>query len=86
MAYFELVTRYLMRWAGCEACMGERRVVYRVLVWKPEGKGPLGRPRRRWNDNIKIDLQEVECGVYGLAQDIDRCWALVNAVMNLWVP
>jgi len=46
--------------------MGERRVVYRVLVWKPEGKGPQGTPRRRWNDNIKIDLQEVGCGVYGL--------------------
>ena len=43
---------------------GKRRDVYRVLVWKPEGKRPLGRPRRRWEDNIKIDLQEVECGVW----------------------
>jgi len=51
-----------MRWAEHVACMGEDRGVYRVLVGKPEGKRPLGRPRRRWEDNIKMDLQEVGCG------------------------
>ena len=54
-----------MRWAGQVARMGERRGVYRVLVGKLEGKRPLGRPRRRWEDNIKIDIQEVGCGGYG---------------------
>ena len=70
------------------ACMGESRGVYRVLVGKPEGKSPLGRPRRRWEDNIKMDLQEVGCGGVNwieLAQDRDR-WALLNALMNLRVP
>ena len=52
-----------MRWAGHVAGMGERRGVYRILVGKSEGKRPLGRPRRRWEDNIKMDLQEVGCGV-----------------------
>jgi hypothetical protein len=69
--------------------MGERRGVYRVLVGKPEGKTALGRPRRRWEDNIKMDLQEVSCGgVDGieLAQDRGRCQAVLNAVMNLRVP
>jgi hypothetical protein len=63
--------------------------VNRVLVFKPEGKRPLGRPRRRWEDNIKMDLQEVGCGSMdwiGLAQDRDRWRPLVNAVMSLWVP
>ena len=55
-----------MSWAGHVALMGERRGVYRVLVGKPEGKRPLGRPRRRWEDNIKMDLQEVGCGGYEL--------------------
>ena len=55
-----------MRWAGHVTRMGERRGVYRVLVWKPEGKRLLGRPRRRWEDNIKMDLQELGCGGYGL--------------------
>jgi hypothetical protein len=69
--------------------MGEGRVVYRVLVGKPEGKTPLGIPRHRWDDNIKIDLQEVGCGGMDwieLAQDRDRLQALVTAVMNLRVP
>ena len=69
--------------------MGERRGVYRVLVGKPEGKRPLGRPRCRWEDNIKMDLQEVGCGGIEwieLSQDRDRRRALVNAVMNLRVP
>ena len=63
--------------------------MYKVLVGNPEGGRPLGRPRRRWEDNIKIDLQEVGCGVMDwieLAQDRDRWRALVNAVMNLRVP
>ena len=55
-----------MRWAGHVVLMGERRGVYRVLVGKPEGKRPLGRPRRRWEDNIEVDLQEVGCGGLGL--------------------
>ena len=78
-----------MRWAAHVARMGERRGVYRVLVGKPEGKRPLGRPRRRWEDNIKMDLQEVGCGGMDwikLVQDRDRWRALVNAVMNLPVP
>jgi hypothetical protein len=69
--------------------MGEGRGVYRVLVGKPEVKRPLGRPRRRWEDNIKMDLQEVGCGCMDwieLAQDRDRWRALVNAVMTLRVP
>ena len=71
------------------ARMGHGRGVYRVLVGKPEGKRPLGRPRRRWEDNIKMDLQEVGCGRMDwieLAQDRDRWRALVSTVMNLWVP
>jgi len=69
--------------------MGKRRDLYRVLVGKPEGNKSLGRPRSRWEDNIKIDLQEVGCeGVdwIELAQDRDRWRAVVNAVMNLRVP
>jgi len=69
--------------------MGERRGVYRVLVGNPEEKRPLGRPRRRWEDNIKMDLQEVGCedmDWIDLAQDRDRWRALVNAAMNLRVP
>jgi len=69
--------------------MGESRGVYRLLVGKPEGKRPLGRPRRRWEDNIKMDVQKVRCGGMDwieLARDRDRWRALVNAVMNLRVP
>jgi len=77
-----------MRWTGHVARMGEDRGVYRVLMGKPEGRRPLGRPRRRWADNIRMDLQEVGC-VYmdciGLAQDRDRWRTLVSAVMNLRV-
>ena len=71
------------------ACMGEGRVMYRVLVRKPEGKRLLGRPRSRWDDNIKMDLQEVGvgCGDWmELSQDRDRWRALVSTVMNLRVP
>jgi len=69
--------------------MGEEREVYRVLVEKQEGKRPLGRPRLRWVDNIRMDLQEVGCWYKdwtGLAQDRDRWRTLVSAVMNLRVP
>jgi hypothetical protein len=78
-----------MRWAGHAARMGERRNAYRTLVGKPEGKRPLGRPRRRWADNIRMDLREVEWDgrdLIDLAQDRDRWRAYVNAVMNLRVP
>jgi len=78
-----------MRWAGHVARMGEERGVYRVLLGKPEGRRQLGRPRRRWVDNNKMDLQEVGCGYMdwiGLAQDRDRWRTLVSAVMNLCVP
>ena len=71
------------------ACMGERRGIDRILVGKPEGKGPLGRPRRRWEDNITMDLQEVGWGCMDwvdLGPDRDRWRALVNAVMNFRVP
>jgi hypothetical protein len=78
-----------MRWAGHVARMGEGRVVYRVLVGRSEGKRLLGRPRRRWEDNIKMDLREI--GIDGanwiqLAQDRDWWRACVNTVMNLRVP
>jgi len=68
--------------------MGKRRGVYRLLVGKPEVKRPLGRPRRRWEDNIKMEIKEVRCkgtGWIRVAQDRDRWRALVNAVMNLRV-
>ena len=78
-----------MRCAGHVARMGEERGVHRVLVGKPEGKRPLGKPRRRWEDNIKMDLQEVG-GSFGdwmeLAQNRDRWRALVSTVRNLRVP
>jgi hypothetical protein len=70
-----------MRWVGHVVFKGEGRGVYRVLVGKPEGRRPLGRPRHRWEDNIKMDLREVECGGMDwieVAQDRDRWRALVN--------
>jgi len=78
-----------MRWAGHVAHMGERRDVYRVSVGKRDRTRPLGRPRRRWEDNIKMDVQEMKCGCMDwieVARDRDRWRALVNAVMNLRVP
>jgi hypothetical protein len=78
-----------MRWAGHVAGMGEDRGVYRVLVGRPEGKRSLGRPRRRWEDNIKMDLREI--GIEGanwiqLAHDRAQWRACVNTMMNLRVP
>jgi len=78
-----------MIWVWHVAHMGEERGVCRVLVGKPEGKRPMGRPRCRWVDNIRMDLQEVGCGYMDwieLAQDRDKWWTLVSAVMNLRVP
>jgi len=78
-----------MRWAGHVARMGKERGMYRILVRKLEGRRPLGRPRHRWVDNIRMDLQEVGGGYMdwiGLAQDRDEWRRLVSAVMNLRVP
>jgi len=78
-----------MRRAGHVAHMGEEKGMYRILVGKPEERRRLGRTRRRWVDNIRMDLQEVGCGYMdwiGLAQDRDRWQTLVSAVMNLGVP
>jgi hypothetical protein len=84
------VIKLRMRWAGHGAHMGERRGVYRILLGKHEGKRSLGRPRHRWEGSIKMDLQEVGCGGMDywieLAEDRDRWWALMNAVVNLQVP
>jgi hypothetical protein len=78
-----------MRWAGHVALMGEEKGVHRVLVGKPEGKRPLGRPRRRWEDNINIDLHKVGGGRgdwIELAQDRNEWWALVSTVRDFRVP
>jgi len=83
-----VVKSRIMRWAWHVARIGEGRGVHRVLVGR-DGKRPLGKPRCRWEDSIKMDLQEVGggCGDWiELAQDRDRWWALVSTVMNLWVP
>jgi hypothetical protein len=78
-----------VRWAGHVARMEAGRGVYRVLVGRPEEKRPLGRPRRRWEDNIKLDIREIgidEANWIRLAQDRVQWWAFVNTVMNLRVP
>jgi hypothetical protein len=78
-----------MRWAGHVAGLGVKRNTYRILMGKPEGKRPLGRPRRGWMDNIKIDMREIGWGGIDridLAQDRDQWRALVNTVMNLLLP
>jgi hypothetical protein len=78
-----------MRWAGHEARMGEKRKAYRILVGKPEGKSPLGRPRRRWMDNIKMDLREIGrngVDLIDMTQARDQWRALVNTLLNLRVP
>jgi hypothetical protein len=78
-----------MRWAGHVVCMGEVRGAYNILVGRPEGRRPLGRPRCRWEDNIKIDLEEIGFGDVDwihLAQGRNRWRALVNTVMILRVP
>jgi len=79
----------IMRWVGHVAHMWGKRGIYGLLVGKPDERRPFGRPRRRWVDNIKMDLQEVGCGGMDwikLAQDRDRWRVLANALMNLWVP
>ena len=87
--YFNKVKSRRLRWAGHVAHMEQSRNAYRVLVGKPEGKRPLGRPRRRWEDNIKIDLREVGCDPgewIDLAEDRDQWTAYVSEIMNLRVP
>ena len=84
-----LIKSRRMRWAGHVARMEEGRVVHKVLVGKPEGKRPLGRPRRRWEDNIKMDIEELGrgCGDWmELAEDRDRWRALVSTDMSFGVP
>jgi hypothetical protein len=84
-----LIKARRIRWAGHVAHIGEVRGTYNILVGRPEGRRPLGRPRRRWEDNIKMDLKDVGFGDVDWihwAQDRDRWRALVNTVMNLRVP
>ena len=86
---FRVIKSRRLRWAGHIACTGKRRGVYRVLVGKSEGKRPLGRFKRRWEDNIKMDLEKFGCGGMNwieLVQDTDRWRALVIALMNFRVP
>ena len=86
---FRVIKSRRIGWAEHAARIRDIRVVYRILVGKPEGKRPLGRPRLKWEDNIKMELQEVGCGGMDwieLDQVRDRWRALVNAVMNLRVP
>jgi hypothetical protein len=75
-----------MRWAEHVERMWAKRNAYRILVGNPEGKRPLGRPRRRWVDNIKMDLREIGMNWIDLSQDRDQWSALVNTMMSLWVP
>jgi len=84
----QMIKSRRVRWAGHVEGIGERRSVYKVLMWKSEGKNPLGRPRCRWGDNIKMGLQEVGWGMdcIDLAQDRDRWRDVVNVVMILRVP
>jgi hypothetical protein len=89
LSIIRIIKSRRMRWAGHVARMGEKRNVYRLMVGKPEGKRPLGRPRCRWIDNIKMVILEIGLNVVdwiGLAQDRYRWRALVNSVMNLRVP
>jgi hypothetical protein len=84
-----MITSRRMGWVGHVACMRNKRNTYRSLVWKPDGKRPLGRPRRRWVDNIKMDLREIAprgMDWIDLAQDRDKWRALANTVMNLRIP
>jgi hypothetical protein len=83
--FIKITMPCMMRWAGHAARIEDRRNAYRLLVRKPEGKGPLRRPRRRWVDNIRMDLGEMGWGGvdwFGLAQNRDKWRALVNAVMK----
>jgi hypothetical protein len=85
----EVTGGWRMRWVGHVAPMREVRGAYNILVGMPEGRKPLGRPRRRWDDNIRMDLREIGFGDADwihLDLDRDRWWALVNTVMNLRVP
>jgi hypothetical protein len=87
--YIRIIKARRMRRAGHVARMGEKKSAYRLLLGKPEGRRPLGRPRRRWLDNIRKDLVEVVWGdvdCIGLAQDRGRWRALVNSILNLRVP
>jgi hypothetical protein len=89
LSIIRIIKSRRMRWEGHVARMGEKRKAYTLLVGNPEGKRPLGRPRRRWVDNIGMDLGEVGWGDVdwiGLAKDRNRWSALVNSVLNLWVP
>jgi hypothetical protein len=89
LSTLRIIKSMRMRWAGHVARMGEKRNAYRLLVGKPEGKRPLGRTRRMWVDNIRMDLGEVRWGDddwIGLAQNRNRWRALVNSVSNLRVP
>jgi hypothetical protein len=89
LSIIRIIKSRRMRWAGHVARMGENRNAYRLLVGKTEGKRPLERPRRRWVDNIRMDLGEVEWGDVdwiGLAKDRNSWRALVNSVLNLQVP
>jgi hypothetical protein len=89
LSIIRIIKSWRMRWAGHVARMAEKRNAYTLLVGKPEGKRPLGRPRRRWVDNIRMDIGEVGWGdvdCIGLAKDRNRWRAVVNSVLNLRVP